>query len=103
MQNDMVVLLLQVVILVGGYFVGKYIPQDKVEKSKKELELITNYADSFVRLAREFMKDEPGAIKMSAVVSKLSDVCIRNNIDMSETDLKAITQNAYDMMKSLEK
>ena len=99
-MNDLILLVLQIIILVASYYIGKEMSQDQKNSAIKNLELISKYADALVVWAREFMKDTPGEAKMEAVVEQLLKICDDNSIVMNITELKAIAQKAYESMKT---
>jgi hypothetical protein len=46
------------------------------------------------------MKDYTGAERMAAVVEQLMNIANRYNLDISEEEIKAIAQKAYDQMQA---
>jgi ATP phosphoribosyltransferase len=69
-----------------------------IENGAAEFSLIANFADKFVVWAREFMKDSKGSEKMEEVVKQLEQIAEKYNITMTEDQLKAIAQTAYENM-----
>ena len=61
------------------------------------------WAEKFVVWAKEFMKKQTGEEKMAAVVEKLKEIADEAGLDVTEDQLKAIAQSAYNAMKAREK
>lgn len=105
MPNDLFKLIIEIVILVACYLVGRYVTgnsaaKDTILDATSKMELIARYADMFVAWARQFLQGKSGSEKMDEVVSQLSTIAAKNGIDMSETEIQAIAQKAYDSMKA---
>ena len=102
-MSDFLYLILQIVILCGSYFIGRYIipitgytetTADIVQK----FNLMVDYADKFVAWAKQFMKSYTGPEKMEAVVAELVKIAEKYDINISRTEIIAIAQKAYDNM-----
>lgn len=105
MSNDLFKLIVEIVVLVACYLIGRYVTgnsavKDTILDATSKMELIVRYADTFVAWARQFLQDKSGSEKMDEVVSQLSIIAAKNGIDMSETEIQAIAQKAYDSMKA---
>ena len=102
MDKQTITLLIQIVVLIGSYLIGRYLipnmPKETIQDITAKFDLIVNYADKFVEWAKYFKKNATGAEKMSAVVEQLKVIADRYNIDISEEEIKAITQKAYEQM-----
>lgn len=107
MDHQTFIFILQLVVLVGTFayvkFVAPNIPKDTINTVTSKINLIIQYADSFVAWAKQFMQNSTGKEKMDEVVKQLSAIAEKYNIDISETEIRAIAQKAYDMMKAEEK
>lgn len=105
MNGNLIVDIVVIVLIVGSYLFGKYITpnlsdeaKNLIENGAAEFSLITSFADKFVVWAREFMKDSKGSEKMEEVVKQLEQIAEKYNITMTEDQLKAIAQTAYENM-----
>jgi hypothetical protein len=100
-------LILQLAVLVCTWvyikFVAPNIPKDTINEVTSKVNLIVQYADSFVAWAKQFMKSSSGTEKMEEVVKQLSNIAEKYDIDISEEEIRAIAQKAYDMMKAEDK
>lgn len=101
--SDFLYLILQVVILCGSYFIGRYIIPitgytESINDVAQKFNLMVDYADKFVAWAKYFMKSYTGSEKMEAVVTELVKVAEKYDIDISRTEIIAIAQKAYDNM-----
>lgn len=105
-MNNTVILGIQLIVLALSFIVGKFIlpnmSQQSLQAISQGLIIVNQFAASFVTWAKQFMSNNTGEEKMSAVIDKLSSVCDKYSIDMSEDELRAIAQQAYDSMKAQE-
>lgn len=99
MSNEIILTILQLIILVGSALTGKYIvpklSSKNINKTVEQINFIITYAEKFVCWAKQFMKESSGEEKMEQVVTKLKEVATKNNIDITEDEIKAIAQKAY--------
>lgn len=105
MSSDIIKLIIEIIVLICCYLVGRYATGNTVVKSTisdvtDKINLIITYADKYVAWARQFLQDKTGSEKMDEVVSQLAIIAEKNDIDMSETEIRAIAQKAYDTMKA---
>ena len=107
MSREIIITLVQLVVLVAAFVLGKFvfpkIPSSTIDKAIKELNYIINYADIFVPWAKKFMSDSTGEEKMDEVVKQLSNIAKKQNIDITEDEIRAIAQKAYNEMKNANK
>lgn len=64
---------------------------------------LSEWAAKFVEWAKEFKKDKTGEEKMAAVVEQLKKIADEAGLNVTEDQLKAIAQTAYNAMKAGEK
>lgn len=99
-MNEIIFLAIQLGVTIVAFLCGKYIfPNIPVSVSEK-LEELSGWAAQFVVWAREFMKGSTGEEKMAKVVELLKEIAEEAEIDVTEEQLKAIVQNAYEAMKA---
>lgn len=87
-----------VIFYIAYRFIGKNSTQDILNKTN----LIFQYAGAFVAWAKQFKSTLSGSEKMDLVVEKLIDIANKNDIDITEIEIKAIVQQAYNTMKNAE-
>lgn len=100
MDGDTVVVLIETIIVVISFLIGRYIiPKYKtnIVNAVTEFEVLLDYAESFCAYARQFL-NVSGSEKMNNVVEKLKIVCEKNGIKVDDETLRAIGQKAYDSM-----
>lgn len=102
-MNDIIVLAVQLGITVAAFVVGKYVFPNLPKNVTDKLTTLSQWAAKFVEWAKEFMKKETGEEKMAAVVEKLKEIADEAGIDVTEDQLRAIAQSAYNAMKAGEK
>lgn len=93
----------EIIAIVAAFIVGKYITgnpnaAETITDITAKLNIIIRYADAFVSWAKQFMSDASGSEKMNEVVKQLSTIAERYNLDITETEIRAIAQKAYDSM-----
>ena len=84
----------------GAFCAGKYIFPNIPASVKDKLAELAEWAAKFVVWAREFKKTESGEKKMEAVVKQLKEIAEKAGMDVTEDQLKAIAQTAYEAMKA---
>ena len=102
-MNDIVILAVQLGITVAAFVVGKYVFPNLPKNVTDKLMTLSQWAAKFVEWAKEFMKKQTGEEKMAAVVEKLKEIADEAGIEVTEDQLRAIAQSAYNAMKAGEK
>lgn len=99
-MNDIIILAVQLGVMIAAFVVGKYvfpnIPKDVADK----LKVLSAWAGQFVVWAREFMQSATGEEKMDKVVEMLKEIADEAGIKVTEDQLRAIVQAAYESMKA---
>lgn len=99
MDYDFITLIIEVVILIAAFVVGKYIIPNISSNAMENFNLIMKYAETFVAFAKQFMHANTGEEKMEKVVSMLREIAVKYGIDITDEELTAIAQKAYNAMK----
>ena len=102
-MNDIIILAVQLGITVAAFVVGKYVFPNLPKNVMDKLTTLSQWAAQFVVWAKEFMKKQTGEEKMAAVVEKLKEIADEAGIEVTEDQLRAIAQAAYNAMKAGEK
>ena len=102
-MNDIIILAVQLGVTVAAFVVGKYLFPNVPKSVTDKLTTLSQWAAQFVVWAKEFMKKETGEEKMAAVVEKLKEIADEAGIEVTEDQLRAIAQSAYNAMKAGEK
>ena len=90
-------------ISISGFLLGKYVFPNVPKSVSDKLRQLAAWADKFVVWAREFRKQDSGHDKMEMVVEQLKAVAKEAGWDVTEDQLRAIAQAAYEnMMKGAE-
>lgn len=85
-------------VSVGAFLLGKYVFQNVPKTVSAKLRELAAWADKFVVWAREFRKQDSGHDKMEMVVEQLKAVAKEAGWDVTEDQLRAIAQTAYENM-----
>ena len=99
-MENLVYIVVWVISVIAFLIASKIIGGDSTKEIVMKTNLIVQYADAFVSWARQFKTELSGNEKMDAVVNKLKKITNRYDIEISEDELKAIIQKAYDNMKN---
>lgn len=97
-MNDIVVLVIQFVVVVGGFLIGKYVMPKYGPQIKDTVTYLSGWASKFIAYAAQY-NSGTGSEKMDYVCGELQKIAQKNGIDMSTEQIKAIIQQAYDVMK----
>lgn len=89
--------------MVAAFVCGKYVFPNMPKSVVDKLNDLAAWAGKFVVWAREFMKASTGQEKMDAVIKELYKIAEEKGINVTENQLKAIAQAAYEAMKAGEK
>ena len=100
---NMIILIIEFAVLAVSIFIGRNIVSkvsaDDITNTVNKINLVIDYADKFVSYAKQFMQEDSGEQKMNKVVGLLKSVANKYNVDISEVEIRAIAQKAYDNMK----
>lgn len=100
MNKEVIFSIIYCVVTVGAFCAGKYIFPNIPASAKDKLKDLAEWAEKFVVWAREFKKTESGEKKMEAVVKQLKAIADEVGMSVTEDQLKAIAQTAYEAMKA---
>lgn len=100
MNKEVIFSIIYCAVTVGAFCAGKYIFPNIPASVKDKLAELAEWAAKFVVWAREFKKAESGEKKMEAVVKQLKEIAEKAGMDVTEDQLKAIAQTAYEAMKA---
>lgn len=90
-------------VTLGAFLIGKYVCPNIPKTVTGKLGELSEWAAKFVEWAKEFKKDKTGEEKMAAVVEQLKKIADEAGLNVTEDQLKAIAQAAYNAMKAGEK
>jgi len=100
MSKEVIFSIIYCLVTVGAFCAGKYIFHKIPASVNDKLVDLADWAAQFVVWAREFLKAESGEKKMAAVVGQLKVIAEEAGMDVTEDQLKAIAQTAYEAMKA---
>ena len=100
MNKEVIFSIIYCLVTVGAFCAGKFIFPKIPASVKDKLVDLAEWAAKFVVWAREFLKMESGEKKMAAVVEQLKQIAEKAGIEVTEEQLKAIAQTAYEAMKA---
>lgn len=102
MKNEITILVVQLLVAVAAFLFGKYVvPKTNNLKNSTafgNVYKLEQWASKFVRWAREFMSGTSGTAKMNKVTEMLKEVATEAGIEVSDENLQAIVQTAYEEM-----
>lgn len=82
----------------GAFTLGKYVFPNIPKNVSEKLQELSGWAAQFVVWAREFMKTSTGKEKMDKVVEQLKKIADEAGLKVTEEQLRAIAQTAYEAM-----
>ena len=102
-MNNIIILAIQLAVAVGAFTLGKYVFPNIPKNVSEKLQELSGWAAQFVVWAREFMKTSTGKEKMDKVVEQLKKIADEAGLKVTEEQLRAIAQTAYEAMMAGEK
>ena len=102
-MNDIIFAAINLGIAEAFFVLGKYVFPKIPKTITDKLFELGQMAEKFVVWAREFMKSSTGAEKMEKVVEMLKEVAEEAGLKVTDEQLQAIVQAAYEAMKAGEK
>lgn len=104
MEAQIIYVLIWIIMVIAFIVINKTLGTSYTETKDifMKTSLIMQYAEAFVSWARQFKSDLSGKEKMNVVIEKLFNIANKYNLDISETEICAIAQQAYDSMKNKE-
>lgn len=104
MSASIIILIIQIVVLILSFIMMKHIipkfSSDSISDTLAKVQMVITYADKFVSWANYFLPDTSGERKMLEVVNQLNKVSEKYGIEMSQEELIAISQKAYENFKA---
>lgn len=97
-MNNIIILAIQLAVAVGAFTLGKYVFPNIPKNVSEKLQELSGWAAQFVVWAREFMKTSTGKEKMDKVVEQLKKIADEAGLKVTEEQLRAIAQTAYEAM-----
>lgn len=97
-MNNIIILAIQLAVAVGAFVLGKYVFPNIPKNVSEKLQELSGWAAQFVVWAREFMKTSTGKEKMDKVVEQLKKIADEAGLKVTEEQLRAIAQTAYEAM-----
>lgn len=82
------------------FLAGRYVLPNVTPAVVDKLALLSGWAAKFVAWAKEFKQDKTGQEKMAAVVAELAKIAEKAGIEVTQEQLEAIAQTAYNAMKA---
>lgn len=102
-MEDIIIQAATLGVMIISFLAGKYIFPNMPASVTDKLQDLAMWADKFVVWAREFMQSSTGAEKMDKVVEQLKAIADEAGLKVTEEQLEAIAQAAYESMKAGEK
>lgn len=102
-MNEVIYAAVYFAVTLGAFLLGKYVFPNIQKTVTDKLGELSEWAAKFVEWAKEFKKDKTGEEKMAAVVEQLKKIADEAGLNVTEDQLKAIAQTAYNAMKAGEK
>lgn len=100
-MENIVALGIEFVVAVVFFLVGRYVwPNLPKTGLKEKLDVLYGWAACFVPWAKKFLDGKTGEEKMAAVIEELRKAAEEAGWNVTDEQLRAIAQTAYDAMKA---
>ena len=94
MNKEMIYVMIQLVIMLISYLIGKYIFPKLSEDDLKNFELVKGWVEQFVNEAANFV-NYTGEEKKKYVTEQISLILAEKGIEMTEKQISALIETAY--------
>lgn len=98
MTVEMIFLILQVIVILVAYLVGKYIVPKLSQDDLKTLQLVKGWIETFVNEAANFT-EYTGPEKKEYVSKQIAKFLVEKGIIMTEEQISALIEAAYNNFK----
>lgn len=98
MTTETIFLILQVIVIIVFYLVGKYIVPKLSQDDLKTLQLVQNWVTQFVNEAANFT-NLTGSEKKKYVSEQIVKILNEKGIAMTEEQISALIETAYNTLK----
>mgnify|MGYP002800994634 FL=1 len=99
-MDNIIMQAITLAVMVGAFILGKYVFPNVPKSVTTKLNDLAAWASKFVVWAREFMQSSTGEEKMEKVVEQLKQIADEAGLNITEDQLRAIAQAAYEAMKA---
>lgn len=99
-MDNIIMQAITLAVMVGAFILGKYVFPNVPKSVTTMLNDLAAWASKFVVWAREFMQSSTGEEKMEKVVEQLKQIADEAGLNVTEDQLRAIAQAAYEAMKA---
>lgn len=99
-MDNIIMQAITLAVMVGAFILGKYVFPNVPKSVTTKLNDLAAWASKFVVWAREFMQSSTGEEKMEKVVEQLKQIADEAGLNVTEDQLRAIAQAAYEAMKA---
>lgn len=94
MDQQLIYLIIQAVILIGSYIIGKYIIPRLSQDDLSRFTYITKWVEQFVKEASTFI-DKTGAEKKEYVSTQISLMLQKMKVELTAEQISALIEAAY--------
>lgn len=98
MTMEIIFVIIEVIVILAGYFVGKYIVPKLSQDDLKTLQLVKGWIETFVNEAANF-KEFTGPEKKQYVSEQIAKFLNEKGIIMTEEQISALIETAYNNFK----
>lgn len=100
-MNQIIYLVIQLVLMIIAYVLGKYVTPKLV--TNKTIAVLSEWAYKLVVSAKRIFEDGEGEVKREYVTKAIKAICKKCNISLTEEQIRALIEDAYELMKQTEK
>lgn len=101
MKAEIIMKVIEAVILVLAFLFGKYVIPKFA--NSQDLTYLIEWVNKLVLSAKNIYKDNQGKEKLEYVTAALKEICNKAHIEITDEQIRALIEEAYNTMKQAEK
>lgn len=99
-DNNLVVLIINIIVLVLSYLVGRFMVPKATDKQLTTLDYVSQWAYKFVVAAKNLFSNKTGSEKKEYVIQQIQILLKTIGVTMSDEQISALIEDAYNQMKN---
>ena len=99
-DNNFIFLIINIIVLIVSYLVGRFLVPKVINQQLDTLNYVSQWAYKFVVAAENLFKNHSGSEKKEYVVAQIQILLKTIGIKMSDEQISALIEDAYEQMKN---
>lgn len=101
MKTEIIMKVVEAVILILAFLFGKYVMPKFA--NNQDLTYLIKWVNKLVLSAKNIYEDNQGKEKLAYVTGALKEICKKAHIEITDEQIRALIEEAYNIMKQAEK